>query len=70
MWFLMHPQKRSVATRSFDMSNLDAVEERMTAVATGIGNEDWTPTPGTPCDRCDVRGLCPAMPEGKEAFAT
>ena len=70
MWFLMHPQKRSVATRSFDMSNLDAVEERMTAVATGIGNEDWTPTPGTQCDRCDVRGLCPAMPEGKEAFAT
>jgi superfamily I DNA/RNA helicase len=70
MWFPMQPQKRSIATRSFDMSNLDAVEIRMTGVATGIGNEDWTPTPGIPCDRCNVRVLCPAMPEGKEAFAT
>ncbi len=70
MWFPMHPQKRSIATRSFDVSNLEDVENRMTAVATGIGIEDWTPTPGTACDRCNVRILCPAMPEGKEAFVT
>jgi superfamily I DNA/RNA helicase len=70
MWFPMHPQKRSIATRSFDMSNLDDVEDRMTAVTTGICDEDWMPTPGIHCDRCDVRILCPAMPEGKEAFAT
>jgi len=69
MWFPMHPQKRSIATRLFDMSNLDDVENRMTAVATGISSEDWTPTPGAQCDRCEVRILCPAMPEGKEAFA-
>ena len=68
MWFPMHPQKRSIATRSFDMSNIDAVEDRMAAVATGISSEDWMPTPGTPCDRCNLRVLCPAMPEGKEAF--
>jgi superfamily I DNA/RNA helicase len=70
MWFPMHPQKRSIATRSFDMANLDAVEDRMTAVAIGISSEDWTPTPGTPCERCSLRILCPAMPEGKDAFAT
>ena len=70
MWFPMHPQKRSIATRSFDMSNLDAVEDRMTAIATGVANEDWTPTPGAACERCNVRSLCPAVPEGKEAFAT
>ncbi len=70
MWFPMHPQKRSIATRSFDISNLDAIEERMAIVADGISNEDWTPTPGTACDRCDLRVLCPAMTEGKEAFTT
>ena len=69
MWFPMSPQKRSIATRSFDISNLDDVEARMAAVATGIGTEDWTPTPGPECDRCDLRAICPAMPEGKEAFA-
>ncbi|MEA2009713.1 MAG: ATP-dependent DNA helicase [Actinomycetota bacterium] len=70
MWFPMHPQKRSIATRSFDVANLEDVESRMAAVADGVSREDWTPTPSSACDRCDVRILCPAMPEGKEAFAT
>lgn len=70
MWFPMSPQKRSIATRSFDISNLDAVEDRMTAVANGIGSENWAPTTGTACDRCHLRVLCPAVPEGREAFAT
>ena len=70
MWFPTHPQKRSIATRSFDISNLDTIEDRMDAVADGISSERWTPTPGTVCERCDLRVVCPAMPEGKEAFAT
>jgi CRISPR/Cas system-associated exonuclease Cas4 (RecB family) len=69
MWFPMHPQKRSIATRSFDTANLDAVETRMASVAAGITTENWTPTPGSECDRCGLRLVCPAMPEGKEAFA-
>ncbi len=70
MWFPMEAQKRSIATRSFDVSNLDTIEDRMTAVALGISGEDWTPRPGAACGRCGLRVLCPAMPEGKEAFAT
>lgn len=69
MWFPMSPQKRSIAKRPFDISNLDDVEARMATVAAGIGAEDWTPTPGPECNRCDLRAICPAMPEGKEAFA-
>ena len=42
----------------------------MAAVALGIANEDWTPTPGTACLRCPVRLVCPALPEGKEAFVS
>ncbi len=69
MWFPMSPQKHSIATRSFDTSNLDDIEARMVTVAAGISAEDWTPTPGIECSRCDLRVVCPARPEGKEAFA-
>ncbi|MEN8233819.1 MAG: ATP-dependent DNA helicase [Actinomycetota bacterium] len=70
MWFPMHPQKRSIATRSFDVANIDTIEERMAAVAEGIDIEDWTPNPSAECDRCAFRLVCPAMPEGKEAFSS
>jgi superfamily I DNA/RNA helicase len=70
MWFPMEAQKRSIATRSLDVSNLDTIEDRMAGVALGISGEDWTPRPGAACGRCGLRVLCPAMPEGKEAFAT
>ena len=70
MWFPMRTLKRSIATRSLDVSHLDQIEDRMTAVAHGISNEDWTPTPGAPCLRCPVRLACPAVPEGKEAFVS
>ena len=70
MWFPMRALKRSIATRALDVSHLDQIENRMTAVAHGISNEDWTPTPGTTCLRCPVRLACPAVPEGKEAFVS
>ncbi|MEN8113251.1 MAG: ATP-dependent DNA helicase [Actinomycetota bacterium] len=70
MWFPMHPQKHKIATRSFDLANLEDIEGRMEDVAAGITAEDWTPTPGTHCDRCSLRSICPAMPEGTEAYAS
>ena len=70
MWFPMHALKRSITTRSLDISRLEEIENRMAAVALGIANEDWTPTPGTACLRCPVRLVCPAVPEGKEAFVS
>jgi ATP-dependent exoDNAse (exonuclease V) beta subunit len=68
MWFPLHPLKRSIATRSFDAANVAAIETRMTTIAQGIAAEKWDPTPGAACDRCTLRVVCPAVPEGKEAF--
>ena len=68
MWFPMHALKRSIATRALDVSRLGEIEDRMKATAHGISIEDWAPTPGTGCQRCPVRVVCPAVPEGKEAF--
>jgi superfamily I DNA/RNA helicase len=70
MWFPMHALKRSIATRELNTSHLEGIEDRMEAVARGIGEEDWTPTPGAACERCSVRLACPAVPDGKEAFVS
>ena len=59
---------KSVTTRSFDMARLGEVEARLTAVAAGIRNEDWTPQPGAHCERCSLRSLCPAWAEGGPDF--
>jgi ATP-dependent exoDNAse (exonuclease V) beta subunit len=67
-WYPMTKTK-SVTTRSFDMARLGEVEARMTAVADGILNEDWTPQPGTHCERCSLRPLCPAWAEGGPDFS-
>lgn len=70
MWFPMHALKRSIATRTLDVSRLEAIEDRMAAVARGIADEDWAPTPGAACVRCPVRLACPAVPDGKQAFVS
>ncbi len=70
MWFPLHPLKHTIATRPFDLGNLPDIERRMAAAAHGIADEDWNPKPGPACERCAVRTLCPAMPEGKEAFTS
>ena len=71
-WFPGHGlgRVRSVPVRRFDMERLDEVEERMVAVQRGILAEDWTPRPGAHCERGPVRIVCPAWPEGREAFAS
>ena len=70
MWFPMHALKRSITTRSLDVSRLGEIEDRMAAVAHGVETEDWVPTPGPACMRCPVRLVCPAVPEGREAFVS
>ncbi len=69
MWFLSHHRDRkSVYTRSLDLALLDEVEAELAGIAESIAAEDWEPTPGDGCDRCRVRLVCPAWPQGREAF--
>ena len=67
-WYPMAKAKR-VTTRDFDIDRLDEVEARLAAVAAGIIDEDWAPTPGNHCERCNLRTVCPAWPEGGPEFA-
>ena len=68
MWYPAAGGK-SVKTRSLDMDKLAAVHERLTDATRGIVAEDWTPRPGVQCDRCQLRSVCPAWRQGREAFA-
>lgn len=63
---LWYPEKQAV--RSFHGQNLGAVVGKLGEVAGSILSEDWDPRPGTHCERCSVRLVCPAWPEGREAF--
>ena len=67
MWFPL-ARKTSVAVRPFDIEQLPEIEARMQAVAEGIGEEHWPPRPNDGCSNCSVRSICPARPEGREAF--
>lgn len=60
----------SVTVRRFDMDRLDEVDTTLRAVQQGILAEDWTPTPGAHCERCEVRIVCPVWPEGAEAYSS
>ena len=68
MWFPLAPKKSGITVRPFDIDQLDAVEDRMEAVAEGIRGERWEPRPNEGCARCSVRPICPVWPEGREAF--
>lgn len=56
--------------REFDMTNIEDLRERMIAISTSLAAEDWTPKPGAACERCPVRIVCPAQPQGREAFVS
>ena len=60
--------QKSVSVRPFDPANLDGVAERLSAAANGIRSQRWTPVPSAACERCPVRSVCPAQPEGAEGF--
>lgn len=68
-WFLKSRNKSGIATREFDMANLDLVKDAMRAVADGIRSEAFVPLPGSHCRNCDAYGVCPAQPAGQEGFA-
>ena len=59
---------RKVKHRALDPTQMDDVLDEMAELADGISAEDWTPTIGTHCKNCTVRLVCPAWPEGREAF--
>jgi superfamily I DNA/RNA helicase/RecB family exonuclease len=63
------PRKTSITTRSFDASLLPSVTARLEEITTSIAAEAFEPTLGPHCSDCDVSLVCPARPEGKEAFA-
>ncbi|HEY7584260.1 MAG TPA: ATP-dependent DNA helicase [Acidimicrobiia bacterium] len=64
LWFPECQQPR----RKFDYANLKTVIDRLGALTGGILNEQWDPKPGKQCERCGVRLVCPAWPEGREGF--
>ena len=54
--------------RKFDPKNLELVESKLRTIGVGIAAEEWPATPGVHCGYCSVRLICPAWPEGREAF--
>jgi superfamily I DNA/RNA helicase/CRISPR/Cas system-associated exonuclease Cas4 (RecB family) len=69
LWYPLAPLKRGITVRPFDPDHLPDVEARMDAVADGIAHERWPPRPNEGCPKCPVRSICPARPEGREAFS-
>ena len=59
---------KSVVVRRLDPDRLDEVRDALDASAAGITAEDWRTIPGTHCERCPVKLVCPEWPEGQEAF--
>ena len=70
LWYPLKMLEGGPAVRLFDAAQLEEITERMTAVTDGILAEDWVPTPGPHCLHCAVALVCPARPEGREAFAS
>lgn len=56
------------ARRKFEYANLGKVVDRLGEVTGSILNEEWDPKPGKFCDRCRLRLVCPAWPEGREGY--
>jgi superfamily I DNA/RNA helicase len=54
--------------REFDLRNLEEVTGRLEAIGRGILAEEWPSTPGRHCQSCPVLLVCPAWPEGREAY--
>lgn len=68
-WYPKTLNKNSIATRQFDMENLDSVRETMIEITGAIRSEEFQPTPGPKCSSCPVELVCPARSAGAEAFS-
>ncbi|CAN5812654.1 ATP-dependent DNA helicase [soil metagenome] len=66
LWYPLSSRARS--SFPFDMTELGDVRLRLEAAAAGITDEDWSPQVGAHCDRCPVRLVCPAWPDGREGY--
>ena len=69
-WYPAQHGAASLIRRHLDMERMDEVRAAMRGAADGIAAEDWTPQPGPRCERCRVRLVCSAWPEGREAYQT
>ena len=67
-WYPKSPNKHTIATRSFDIGNLDDVRARLIDIAASIDGERFPPVPGDACRTCPVASSCPAQPDGVGAF--
>jgi RecB family exonuclease len=67
MWF-PRTSAKSVTIRSFDMANLETLEDEMARITREVRAEHWQPRVGNHCTRCSFLRSCPAWPEGKGAF--
>ncbi len=71
LWFPSdYKRPGEVPTRAFDLTKLGETRQVMAEAAAGITGEQWPPRPGPDCERCRVRLVCPAWPEGREAYAS
>ena len=52
----------------FEPTRLEETRARLEEIAGKIAGGEWTPKPGKACKRCAVRLVCPAWPEGQEAY--
>jgi ATP-dependent exoDNAse (exonuclease V) beta subunit len=69
LWYPLALKKSGITVRTFDPAALADIEGRMRAVEEGVAAEQWPATPGPACTHCAVAPVCPARPEGKEAFS-
>lgn len=67
-WYPAKTSTKSLTTRDLDLGRIAEVSSKLDAAAAGIASEDWSPRRGAHCQRCRVRSICPAWPEGREAF--
>ncbi len=68
LWYPAQHRRRSLARRRFDPARSGEVLGAIGEAAAGIAAEDWETRPGPRCERCRVRIVCPAWPEGREAY--
>jgi RecB family exonuclease len=68
LWMVAMRNVKSFPIIEFDTANLKDVEQRLRDIAAGISAEDWEPTPHDGCDSCPVQLVCPAWPQGTNAY--
>ncbi len=69
-WYPARYDRRSVATRRLDPDRAGEVLQVMRDAGKGIRAERWAASPGPHCQSCKVRLVCPAWPEGREAYSS